>query len=107
MERRGHVPGLAHLLWCCARLALARARPEQAVRLAAAAAALREARGDPLSPAERSRWEESLAPARQALRGAGSAQAWAEGETLELERAVAAALDATEADVVEWRARAR
>src|SRR5262249_59039901 len=66
-------------------------RPELAVQLAAAAAALREAAG--LRPLSGARVEAYLAPARR-LGDAAVARLWASGRALTSEAAVALALDA-------------
>jgi hypothetical protein len=74
-----------------AGLAAAEARPEQALRLAGFAAALREAIGAPLPPAEQARVDRMIAPARDALQQE-AATAWEIGQTLDLEQAIALAL---------------
>jgi len=66
-------------------------RPELAVQLAAAAAALREAAGLPSLPGART--ESYLAPARRQLGNAAIARLWASGRVLTSEAAVALALD--------------
>jgi hypothetical protein len=60
---------------------------ERALRLAGAAAALRQNIGAPLTSAEQSKLEAILEPARQALLNTASATAWLEGWNLPLERA--------------------
>jgi ATP/maltotriose-dependent transcriptional regulator MalT len=66
-----------------------------AVRLAGAAASLRDAAGVSLSPTSQAKLEASLAPARHAL-GEAAADAWRAGQALSLPEAVAAALGAPE-----------
>ena len=66
-------------------------RPELAVQLAAAAAALRETAGLPPLPGART--EGYLAPARRLLGDAAVARLWASGQALTSEAAVALALD--------------
>jgi DNA-binding CsgD family transcriptional regulator len=66
-------------------------RPELAVQLAAAAAALRETAGLPPLPGART--EGYLAPARRLLGDAAVARLWTSGRTLTSEAAVALALD--------------
>ena len=82
---------------CCwmasPRLAAVQAQPGRALRLAGAAAALREALGKSHPHNLRDWLERKLAPARAAL-GTEAAAAWAEGQAMGLERAVAYALDA-------------
>ena len=74
-------------------LAVAQSEPERALRLAAAAAVLREAISAPRSPSDQTGLERMLEPARQALGEASSALAWAEGRALTLEQAIAYALE--------------
>jgi len=74
-----------------AALAGHESRPELAVQLAAAAAALREAAGLPPLPGART--EGYLAPARRLLGDAAVARLWASGRALTSEAAVALALD--------------
>jgi non-specific serine/threonine protein kinase len=75
-------------------LAAVQGAPRRALRLAGAAAALREReRGTrPLSPREQVTRDRRLAPARHALSAEEQAAAWAEGQTLPLEQAIAEAL---------------
>jgi hypothetical protein len=65
---------------------------ERALRLAGAAAALRQNIGAPLTSAEQAKLEESLHAARQALTSAVAATAWLEGRALPVERAIEEAL---------------
>jgi hypothetical protein len=76
-------------------LAAAQGAPRRALRLAGAAAALREReRGTrPLSPREQITRDRRLAPARQALSAEEQAAAWAEGQAMTLEQAIADALE--------------
>ena len=60
-------PGIAHALEGVAQLAAARGRPERALRLGGAAAALRAATGARRPPVERARIEAQLRRARRAL----------------------------------------
>jgi tetratricopeptide (TPR) repeat protein len=66
---------------------------EHRVRLLAGAAALRQAMGTPVRPADRPAIEDALAAGRAALGEAAFAGAWAAGETLPLEQIVAHAAD--------------
>ena len=61
-------------------------------RLLAAASALRAAMGTPLNPKEGPRYTQAVAALRAALGEDGCAVAWAEGEALRLEEAVALGL---------------
>jgi non-specific serine/threonine protein kinase len=72
-------------------LAAAQAQPERALRLAGAAAALRDATGQPRRRAERPRLERALAAARAVL-GAAAPAAWLRGRRMTTEQAVAVAL---------------
>jgi predicted ATPase/DNA-binding SARP family transcriptional activator len=72
------------------------ARP--AVRLLGAAAALRDAIGVYLSPADRSLYEPYLAAAHAHLDDAVFATAWAEGRAMTLEQTIAYALEGSEVD---------
>jgi ATP/maltotriose-dependent transcriptional regulator MalT len=65
-----------------AGLAVAQERPEQAVRLLAAAETLREAINVPLPPVNRPRRDRILADARSRLGEAASTTAWAAGRAL-------------------------
>ena len=76
-----------------AACAAARGQARRALRLGAAAAALGETTGRTLHPADQAALDGGLAPARQALPAAAQAAAWAEGQTLPLEEAVADALE--------------
>jgi len=80
--------GIARLLECFARAAAAQLEAERALRLAGAAAALRQNIGAPLAPAEQAKLEAALDPVRQALTNTASAAAWLEGWTLPVEKAI-------------------
>jgi predicted ATPase/serine/threonine protein kinase len=88
----GHKRGIARVLECFAVSAVAQSRPEQSLRLAGAAAALRQRIGAPLIPAERSRLETKLEPARKMLTNAAGLEAWSWGWEMSLEKAVNEAL---------------
>src|SRR5256886_15737987 len=61
-----HKRGIARLLECFACTAAAELEAERSLRLAGAAAALRQSIGAPLTPAEQAKLEATLDPARQA-----------------------------------------
>ena len=82
-----HKRGIARLLECFACSAAAQKQEERALRLAGAAAALRQAIGAPLSPTDRAKLEPTLDSARQALGTSGSA-AWLEGWAMPPEQAM-------------------
>jgi hypothetical protein len=88
----GHKRGIARVLECFAVSAAEQSRPQQALRLAGAAAALRQRIGAPLIPAERSRLETKLEPARNMLANAAGLEAWSSGWEMSLEEAVNEAL---------------
>jgi hypothetical protein len=77
--------GSAVCLEGLAAVASAQRQPERAVQLFAAAAALREAIGAPLSPADQAGYDRTIAALRATLGADGFAAAWALGRTLPLE----------------------
>jgi len=74
-HRRGIARVLEHLACCSASQSL----PDRALKLAGAAAALREKLGTPLSAAERAELDEILRNARQKLTPAEQETCWMEG----------------------------
>ena len=92
-----HKRGIARLLECCARSAAAQSEPQRSLRLAGAAAALRQTVGAPLTPAEQVKFEKSLEQARQALAGGEGVGAWLEGWDMPIEKAIETALTANSA----------
>jgi hypothetical protein len=74
--------------------AIAGSRPDDAVRLLAAAARLRAAIGAPVPGHERGRHERGVAFSRSALGDDGFAAAWTTGDALPLDQTVALALSA-------------
>ncbi len=91
-----HSPGLAECLEALASLAGARRQSKRAARLFGAAAALRNTkpRGDPAHDAEYNR---NIATARAQLDDVTWEIAWAEGQALPLEQAIAEALHVADA----------
>ncbi len=85
-----HKRGIARLLECFACLAAVQLEAERSLRLAGAAAALRQNIGAPLTPAEQAKLEAILDPARQALTNTASATAWLEGWAMPMEQAIEA-----------------
>ena len=83
-----HKRGIARLLECFARSAAAQSDAERSLRLAGAAAALRQTLGAPLAPAEQAKLEAALDPVRQALTNTASSAAWLEGWTLPVEKVI-------------------
>jgi predicted ATPase len=87
-----HKRGVARLLECFACNASTQLQAERSLRLAGAAAALRQNIGVPLTPAEQAKLESILDPARKALTNTGGATAWLEGWAMPVEKAVQVAL---------------
>jgi predicted ATPase len=83
-----HKRGIARLLECFACSAAAQLEAQRSLRLAGAAAALRQNIGAPLTPAEQVKLEASLDPPRQALTNTAGVTAWLEGWALPVEKAV-------------------
>jgi predicted ATPase/DNA-binding winged helix-turn-helix (wHTH) protein len=83
-----HKRGIARLLECFACSAAVQLEAERSLRLAGAAAALRQNIGAPLTPAEHAKLEASLHTARQALGSSGGGTAWSEGWALPVEKAI-------------------
>jgi predicted ATPase len=83
-----HKRGIARLLECSACLAAAQREAEGSLRLAGAAAALRQHIGAPLTPAEQAKLEASLRAAREALTNTVGTKAWLEGWALPVEKAI-------------------
>jgi hypothetical protein len=93
-QELGEDSGFPSLLEKAAGIAVGQGQPALALRLAGAAAAHREAMGEPLHPmvqAEVDRW---LMPARRALDEAAQVTAWNEGRAITREQALAAAVAA-------------
>ena len=87
-----HKRGIARLLECFAFLAAVQLEAERSLRLAGAAARLRQNIGAPLTPAEQAKLEAGLDPARQALTNTAGEAAWVEGWALPAEKAIAEVL---------------
>jgi predicted ATPase/predicted Ser/Thr protein kinase len=88
-----HKRGLARLLECFACSAAAQSQPKRSLRLAGAAAALRQGLGAPLTPAEQAKLEKSLQPARQQLTTTVGGTAWLEGWSMPVEKAIEEAMN--------------
>jgi predicted ATPase/DNA-binding CsgD family transcriptional regulator len=82
---------LAASLEALAALAATQAQPQHALHLAGAAAALREAVGNPLSPMDRMGLERWFIPVQQATGGVDVATAWTTGRAMSVDAAVALA----------------
>jgi predicted ATPase len=83
-----HKRGIARLLECCACSDAAQLQAERALRLAGAAAALRQNIGAPLTPGEQVKLEANLDPARRALTHTSGATAWLAGWDMRVEKAI-------------------
>jgi tetratricopeptide (TPR) repeat protein len=83
-----HQRGVARLLECFSVSAAAQSQPQRALRLAGAAAALRQSLGAPLARNEQERLETALVTARRALPDREGTAAWLEGWGLPIERSV-------------------
>src|SRR6266446_5530856 len=83
-----HKRGIARLLECFACSAAAQFKAERSLRLAGAAAALRQNIGAPLTPAEQVKLEASLDAARHAMTNTAGATAWLEGWAMPVEKAI-------------------
>ena len=83
-----HKRGIARLLECFACSAAAQLEAGRALRLAGAAAALRQSIGAPLSPVEQAKLEATLDSARHTMSNTAGATAWLEGWALPVEKVV-------------------
>jgi predicted ATPase len=83
-----HKRGIARLLESFACSAAAQSESERSLRLAGAAAALRQSIGAPLTAAEQAKLERALDPARQALDTTKSRSSWLEGWVMPVEKAI-------------------
>ncbi len=83
-----HKRGVARVLECFACSAAAQLEAERSLRVAGAAAALRQNIGAPLTRAEQTKLEASLHPVRQSLTDTVGVTAWLEGWALPLEKAI-------------------
>jgi predicted ATPase len=83
-----HKRGIARLLECFACSAAAQLEAERSLRLAGAAAALRQNIGAPLTPAEQAKLEAALELSRRTLTNTAGTTAWLEGWALPVEKAI-------------------
>ena len=91
----GDRTAVAFILECFAASAAAQADPRRALRLVNAAAALRQTLGSPLSPAEQSRLEKYLEPARRTLSEKEIGELGRQGAAMGFEEAVALARESS------------
>ena len=87
-QELGHKRGIARLLECFACSTAGQHQAERSLRLAGAAAALRQIIGAPLTPAEHVKMEAMLDPARQALTQTAGTTAWLQGWATPVEKAI-------------------
>jgi predicted ATPase len=87
-QELGHKRGIARLLECFAYAAAGKLEAERALRLAGAAAALRQNIGAPLKPAEQIKLEAALETPRQVLSRTACHTAWSEGLAMPVEQAI-------------------
>ncbi len=92
----GHRRGIARALEGSACLALAQGQAQRALKLAAAAAHLRQLISAPLHQAEQPKLEQSLRSAWKSLNETEGKRAWAEGSEMSLEQAIQYSLDGGE-----------
>jgi non-specific serine/threonine protein kinase len=88
----GHRAAVAHELECLAFIAIARRQYERAARLLGAAETLRESIGSPMTLSERQEYDQAVSGLREQMEADAFAKEWAEGRTLEMEPAIAYAL---------------
>jgi predicted ATPase/DNA-binding winged helix-turn-helix (wHTH) protein len=84
----GYRRGVARALEGSACVALAQGLAERALKLAAAAAHLRQSISAQLNQVERSKLDDTVALAWKSLRGSEGRRAWAEGSAMSLETAI-------------------
>ena len=80
------------MLECFACAAAVQREAERSLRLAGAAAALRQTIGAPLTSAEQAKLEAILHPARMSLTQTVGSEAWLEGAALPIEKAIEEAM---------------
>jgi predicted ATPase/DNA-binding SARP family transcriptional activator len=91
-QKQGHTAQIAESLEACARMAVAQGRAAWAARVLGAVEMLRTLISASLSPSERVVYQRSIAAARAQLEDATFAAAWAAGQAMTLEQAIAEAL---------------
>jgi predicted ATPase/class 3 adenylate cyclase len=89
----GQRGAVAHQLECFGFIALAQGQPERAVRLWAAAAALREQVGAPMMPQEQAEYQAQRALAQEQLGAVAFAAIWDAGRQLTAEQAIREAVE--------------
>jgi hypothetical protein len=89
----GHRAAIAHQLECFASIAKAREDGGRAARLYGAAEALRQKIAIPMTPKEKTEYEGQIANLRAGMDEKAFASAWAEGQAMSMEQAIAYALE--------------
>jgi hypothetical protein len=92
MREAGGTRNLAACLEGLGQVACVVGEFERTTTICAAAAVARSAKGTPLPPIDRGRYERTVTDARRALGEGRFAALWAEGEAMALDQAVALAL---------------
>jgi len=95
-QETGEKEGVATALEGLARVAAVRGQSKSAAQLFGAAEILRKTMGTPLPPTERASHEHAVAAVRADLDETAFAQAWAEGQAMELSQTMAAAFEVRE-----------
>jgi predicted ATPase/DNA-binding winged helix-turn-helix (wHTH) protein len=95
----GHRRGIARALEGSACLALAQGHAERALKLAGAAAHLRQLISAPLHQAEQSKLDKSIRPAWESLGEVAGESAWVEGSEMSMEDAVQYSLEELESAI--------
>jgi predicted ATPase/DNA-binding SARP family transcriptional activator len=100
-QEAGHIVGLTAYMEGMAEVAALQNQPERLVRLFGAAAQLHTLLGVPPFPAEQVEYDRQLLVVRAQLGEGAFDAAWAKGQAMPLEQAIAAALDGNVADAYE------
>ncbi len=87
-----HRRGIARVLEGLSCVAIAQGEPRRALAVAGAACHLRKIVSAPLTPAEQAKLDQKLSPAWKQLGKPEGSEAWAEGNSMPLERAIRYAL---------------
>jgi predicted ATPase/DNA-binding winged helix-turn-helix (wHTH) protein len=95
----GHRRGMARALEGSASLALSQGHADRALKLAAAAAHLRQLISATLHYAEQSKLDQNLLPAWKMLSEIEGKRAWAEGSKMSIDEAIAYSLEAPESTI--------
>jgi tetratricopeptide (TPR) repeat protein len=101
----GHRRGAARTLEGLAHLALAQGQAARALKLAAAAARLRQFISAPLHPAEQSKLDRTLLPAWKSLTEEEGKRAWTDGSAMSLEEAIKDSLEESDPTISGSRGR--